>query len=236
MTVPVTTQVANHLAATGGRFQGNEIVFVMAGEGDVLFLWSLLSAGAATAAQAAGPDAAAQAQARANYLFTNGPTMIALAAQAANDLATLVREQIVGLGANYVVVNNLRDLTGTPLGNAEDPSLRSLVRTMIETYNRALKAGLDSEPKVAQIDMYFLSRDEVFNPAFYALSNTVTPACGQNALGGTSLACNVYTNYNANPSVDVSHFMFADNLHLTPYAHWLMARHVAFGMQAKGWL
>jgi len=209
---------------------------VMAGESDVLFLWSLLSAGAWAAGQAAGPDAAAQAEARANYLFTHGATAIAVMAAAGNDLATLVREQIVGHGANYVVVNNVRDLAGTPLGNAEDPALRSLVRTMIETFNRSLKAGLDPEPKVAQIDVYALTRDEVFNPAFYGLSNTISPACGLNALGETSLLCNVYANYNANPFVDVSHFLFADNLYPTPYAHWLIARHVASGMMYKGWL
>ena len=233
MTVPVVTQVANHLAATGGRFQGNEIVFVTAGESDVLFLWSLLSAGAWNAAQAAGPYPDAQAQARANYLFNNGSTAIAVAAQAANDLATIVREQIVGQGANYVVVNNLRDLTGTPLGNAEDPALRSLVKTMVETFNRALKDGLDGEAKVAQIDMYFLSRDELTNPAFYAISNTTGTSCGPNAFGGNALLCNVFNTW---PGADVSHAMYADNLYLTPYAQWLMARQVAFGMQAKGWL
>jgi phospholipase/lecithinase/hemolysin len=231
LTVPVATQVANHLAVAGGRFQGNEIVFVMAGESDLLTLWSQLSAGAFSAGQAAGPYG--EPQARANYLLTNGPMAIATMAAAGNDLATLVREQIVANGANYVVVNNLRDLAGTPLGNAEDPALRSLVRTMIETFNRSLKAGLDAEPRVAQVDMYFLSRDELFNPAFYALSNTFAPACGQNAVGGNALFCNVY---NTLPGVDVSHFMYADNINLTPYAQWLMARHVAAGMMAKGWL
>jgi phospholipase/lecithinase/hemolysin len=135
-----------------------------------------------------------------------------------------------------VVVNNLRDLTSTPLGNAEDPALRSLVRTMIETFNKALKSGLDGEPRVAQIDVYALTRDEVFNPAFYALSNTTMPACALNALGDNSLLCNVYTNYNANPFLDVSHFLFADSVYPTPYAHWLLARHVAAGMMFKGWL
>jgi len=234
LTVPVATQVANHLAATGGGFRGNEIVFVMAGESDVLALWSQLSAGAWAAGQAAGAYGADQA--RANYLLTHGPMAIATVADAGNDLATLVREQIVGRGANYVVVNNLRDLTSTPLGNAEDPALRSLVRTMIETFNRALKAGLDNEPKAAQVDVYALTRDEVSNPAFYALSNTTAPACAPNALGDNSLLCNVYTNYNANPSLDVSHYLFADSVYPTPYAHWLIARQVAFGMMAKGWL
>ncbi|MGB9109198.1 MAG: esterase, partial [Telluria sp.] len=55
LTVPVWDQVANHLALTGGRFQGSEIVLLMAGEGDVLELWRQLYAGAAAAGQAAGP-------------------------------------------------------------------------------------------------------------------------------------------------------------------------------------
>ena len=231
LTVPVTAQVANHLALTAGRFQGSEIVFVMAGESDVLSVWSQLSAGAWAAAQAAGAYGADQA--RANYLYTQGSMAIATMAAAGNDLANLVRQQIVGHGANYVVVNNVRDLTGTPLGNSEDPSLRSLVRTMIETFNQALKAGLDGDPKVAQVDMYFLSHDELFNPAFYALSNTTGTSCGPNAVGGNALFCNVYNTW---PGADVSHAMFADNIYLTPYAQWLIARQVAWGMIAKGWL
>jgi phospholipase/lecithinase/hemolysin len=233
LTVPVATQVANHLAVTGGRFQGNEIVFVMAGESDVQTQWFQLAAGANAAALAAGPDPAAQSQARANYLLMSGSFAIATVAAAANSLATLVREQIVANGANYVVVNNVRDLTVTPLGNAQDPAMRSLLRTMVETFNQALKAGIDGDPRIAHVDLYALSRDEVFNPAFYALSNTTENACGPNALDGYALFCNVYNTW---PGVDASHFMYADNLYLTPYAHWLIARQITWGLAWKGWL
>ncbi len=34
LTVPVVTQIANHLAAVGGTFSGTEVVFVMAGAND----------------------------------------------------------------------------------------------------------------------------------------------------------------------------------------------------------
>jgi len=196
-------------------------------------LWHLLSVGAAAAAQAAGPDPAAQAQAHTNYLVNNGSLAIATISAAASDLATIVRDQVVAQGANYVVVNNLPDMAGTPLGNAEDPVLRSLIQAMVDGFNRSLKAGLDGEARVAQVDVYALTHDELFNPAFYALSNTSTPACGPNALAGDALVCNIF---NTDQGVDVSHFMFADAVHPTPYAHWLIARQVAFGMMAKGWL
>jgi phospholipase/lecithinase/hemolysin len=231
LTVPIVTQVANHLAAAGGRFNGGEIVFVMAGANDVFVQWRTLAAGAAAAARGAPPEAAAQA--RADYLVGNGATAIARLAAAGNDLALLVREQIVARGANYVVVNNVPDMAGTPLGSAEEPVLRSLIQEMVESFNRALKAGLDPETRVVQVDTYTLTHDERLNPAAYGLSNTTAPACGPNALDGNSLMCAVTNTY---PGVDVSHFMFADTIHPTPYAHSLFARQVLAEMGRKGWL
>jgi phospholipase/lecithinase/hemolysin len=231
LTVPVYDQVAHHLALAGGRFQGNEIVFVMAGEGDVLELWRQLFAGAEAAGQAAGPGGAAEA--RAMYLFNKGPTAIAVAAAAGSDLATIVRDQIVAKGANYVVVNNLPDVVGSPFGNAQEPAMRNLIQAMVGSYNRALKAGLDATYQVAQVDVYALTHDQLFNPAFYALSNTTAPACGPNALFGNALFCNVFNTW---PGLDVSHFMYADWVDMTPYAHWLIARQVAAVMMARGWL
>jgi outer membrane lipase/esterase len=54
-TVPVTVQVANHLAKTGGKFSGTELVTIMAGGNDVLMQLGGLSAGA-TAAGTGRPD------------------------------------------------------------------------------------------------------------------------------------------------------------------------------------
>jgi phospholipase/lecithinase/hemolysin len=49
LTIPVVTQVANHLKAVGGKFKGDELVLVMAGGNDVLFNLSKLSADATAA-------------------------------------------------------------------------------------------------------------------------------------------------------------------------------------------
>jgi phospholipase/lecithinase/hemolysin len=231
LTVPVANQVENHLALTGRRFQGNELVFVMAGANDVVAQWNQLAQGAAAAAQAAGPDPAAQAQARAVWLTANGPAAIAAVATAAGDLAGIIRTQIVANGANYVVVNNVPDLSATPQGAVQEPALRALIQATVQEFNRVLKAGLDLEPKVVQVDVYSLLQDATRNPAFYGLTNTTAPACGPNALGGHSLLCTVFNVY----PVDVSHFLYADTVHPTPYAHWLVARQVLLAMAAKGW-
>lgn len=54
LTVPVKTQIANHLAVAGGKFKGDEVVFVTAGGNDAFFLLEQLAAGATAAGQAAG--------------------------------------------------------------------------------------------------------------------------------------------------------------------------------------
>jgi outer membrane lipase/esterase len=231
LTVPVAAQVANHLALAGGRFSGSEIVYVMAGEGDMLELWRQLYIGAAAAGQGAGDYGAAEA--RANYLFNNGPTAIAVAAQAGADLATIVRDQIVAKGANYVVVNNLPDVAGSPFGAAQEPAMRNLIQALVDSFNRALKAGLDSTFQVAQVDVYALTHDQLFNPAFYGISNITAPACGLNAMDGSALFCNVFNTW---AGVDVSHFLYADWVYPTPYGHWLIARQVSAVMAVRGWL
>lgn len=229
LTVSVASQVANHLANSSGRFQGNEIVFVTAGQGDVLALWQQLYLGAARASQGADPSVAAQV--RAMHLFNSGPGAISVAAAAGTDLARIVREQLLANGANTIVVGNVPDLAGSPFGRAQEPSMRNLVQAMVDNFNRALKAGLDLAPQVAQVDIYALTHDQLFNPVFYGLSNTTDPACGPNAIGGDALFCNVFNTW---PSVDASHFMYADWVHLTPYAHWLIARQMMAVMGARG--
>ncbi|MBV8665718.1 MAG: SGNH/GDSL hydrolase family protein [Burkholderiaceae bacterium] len=49
LTVPVLTQIQNHLKAVGGKFSGNEIVFVLAGANDVFVQLATLNANATAA-------------------------------------------------------------------------------------------------------------------------------------------------------------------------------------------
>jgi outer membrane lipase/esterase len=315
-TVPVTTQVANHLALNGGKFKGDEIVFVMAGGNDALALLtglstaataagvaegtrvgnqtfvstfatllgssatspasaipaigaamvaesqragsttnSLILAGVTAAAQQPGnaavasqavwgplavqakasADAAGQtagAKAGADYAAANGPKLVNDMAVAATELANLVKTQIVGKGATHVVVNNLPDLGGSPAGRSKDASTLALINAMVKSFNETLRAGVANNEAILYVDLFAISQDQQLNPKAYGLTNTTTPACGPNKLGTTSLVCNA-TNVIAG---DVSHYMFADDVHPTPFVHMLIARYVSEQMVVRHWL
>lgn len=83
LTVPVATQIQNHLAIVGGKFKGDEIVFVMAGGNDIFAQVGALTAGATAAGQAAGATTGAQTFASTLVgLLASGATNPATAAQA----------------------------------------------------------------------------------------------------------------------------------------------------------
>jgi outer membrane lipase/esterase len=306
-TTPVVTQVANHLTKVGGKFNGTELVTVMAGGNDILFLLgdlqakataagttaggqafavslaTQLAAGAtnpATAGQAIGlaiqtesaraghTDAsvvgaavtaavqagntsaaspavygpmvakakadgeAAGAKAGADYASANAAGVVQAMGKAGAELAGLVKTQILAKGANYVVVNNLPDVASTPAGKSKSADIQKLIQTAVDTFNAQLKAGVASEAKVLYVDLWSISHDEVINPGPYGLTNTSTPACGPNALGTSSLVCNASNVI----SGDVSHYMFADEVHPTPFENLLVARYVLEQMAVKGWL
>lgn len=308
LTIPVTTQITNHLAVSGGKFSGTEVVFVMAGGNDVLALLGQLSAAAtaagtaagqqtfggslvgqlaagatnpATAAQAIGialqtesarpghtdasvvgaavgaaaiqpgnsgvaspavygpmvakaqaDAAAAGAKAGAAYLSANGPANVTAMSAAGTELANLVKSQIIGKGANFVVVNNLPDVSISPSAKAQAADTQVLIKAMSNAFNAALKAGIGGEAKVLYVDLFTLSDDQSANPGPYGLTNTSAVACGANPLGTSSLGCNG-SNLTAG---DVSHYMFADSVHPTPFEHSLIAKYVAEQMIVKGWM
>ncbi|MDL2355722.1 MAG: SGNH/GDSL hydrolase family protein [Pseudomonadota bacterium] len=178
---------------------------------------------------------AAGAKAGADYVTATAPSLVAAMATAATELGTLVKAQIIGKGANYVVVNNLPDIGTTPFGKESDASTLALVNAMVKTFNDVLSAALASEAKVAYVDAFAASHDQATNPAPYGLTNVTTPACdlspAKNALD-SSLVCNG-SNLIAG---DVSHYAFADKVHPTPFVQLLLARYVSKYMVQKGWL
>ena len=318
LTVPVVTQIANHLAVSGGKFSGTEAVFVMAGGNDVLFQLGALQAGATAAGTKAGADAgakafasnlvaalaaragnpvtaaqsigaavataaaapgatsttivtaavkaavtagdqqvaapevygplvakaqadatvtgnAAGAKAGADYAAAQGPLLVAAMKQAGTELVALVKEQIVAKGANFVVVNNLPDVAGTPSGLSKDANTKALINAMVGAFNGELSAGLNGNAKVLLVDVFAVSHDQGVNPGPYGLTNVSETACdltpAKNILG-SSLVCNG-TNLKTG---DISHYSYADDVHPTPFNNLLLARYVAKDMVVRGWL
>ncbi len=325
LTYPVATQVATYLARNGGKFKGDEVVFVNAGGNDAFALLGELTAAATAAGNAAGaaegakvgaqtfattlvgllsatatnPTTAAQAigaavaaesaragsttqsivgvavataaaqpgnmavgspavygplvaQAQAKaatagaeagakagaaagaaYGAENGPKMVPRMAAAAAELADLVRNQMVAKGAKYVVLVNLPDLGNAPSSKAQAASTQTLINGMVSAFNIALRVGVDGlDANVLTVDIFTPSQDQILNPGKYGISNSTKPACGPNALGLTSLACNG-SNLVAG---DVSKYLFADDVHPSPFGYSLMSNYIAEQMIARGWL
>jgi phospholipase/lecithinase/hemolysin len=299
MTVPVVTQIANHLKKVGGKFKGDELVIVMAGGNDALELLGELSAsataaggqalaqslvtqlapgttnpqtgaaaiGAAIQAEAAkgsaadviikaaitaavmngntaaaanaatiGATAGAAAQtAGLAYSTAHGPELVAAMGTAGAELGALVKTQLVANGASFVVVNNLPDVSISPSAKSKSADTQKLIQVMVAAFNDQLKAAVASEPKVLYVDLATISRDQSVNPAPYGLTNTTTPACDLTPAKNpivSSLVCNK----NNLISGDVSHYMFADSVHPTPFEYALIARYVLEQMAVKGWL
>lgn len=214
LTVPVVTQIQNHLASHGGAFKGDEIVFVMAGGNDVFIQLATVGAGG------------------------DPTTSVVAMGTAGGELAAYVKSLIVGKGAKYVTVVNLPDIAKTPFSLVQSAATQGLIGTMVTTFNAQLKAGLaGTEANVLYVDAYTASGDEAANPAAYGLTNTTAPACDLSAAKnplGSSLVCN---NANLIQSLaSVEHYQFADSVHPTPYGYQLLARLVATELVKKGWL
>lgn len=240
MAKPVDQQIAAFLAAHNGAFAGTELVTVLAGGNDIFMNLngvSTAAAGGATAvggAIAAGWDAATQ-----NAVAAGGAGAVQAAATAAvtsmgvagATLAGLIKAQIVGKGAKYVVVVNLPDVSQTPMALSLDATTQGLINQMVTTFNSQLSAGLNGTAGVVYVDAYTQGHDQVANPAQYALTNVTTPACATNALAGSSLVCN-----STNVAANSSNYLYADSVHPTPFGHQLLAQFVAVQMAKAGWL
>ena len=189
-----------------------------------------MAGAASTEATAAGTLAAN------NYAAANGPALVPLMADAGTQLGNLIRTEMVAKGATHVVVNNLPDVANTtPIGLAQPASGKQLFGGMVSAFNIALRLAIDGlEANVVHVDLFTVSQDQFANPTKYGISNGTTAACAARPnFGTTSLFCNAsYTL----PGVDVSHYIFADDVHPAPYGQTLVAKAVADAMVAKGWL
>jgi outer membrane lipase/esterase len=245
MATPVVTQMANHLTKAGGSYSGKELITVMAGGNDIFMNLNGVSsalAGGATAvgaARFAGWSPAVQGSvAGGGATATSAAAQAAVAGmtQAATELVAAINTQLLEKGAKYVAVVNLPDVVQTPFTAAFDPTTKGLMANMINAFNSTLQAGLAGKPGVVMIDAFTQGRDQIANSAQYSLSNVTDPACSKtspaNPLKGNSLTCTP----NSTNAGDTSKYLFADDVHLTPFGYQLLAQFVTFKLIAAGWL
>lgn len=227
---PIITAAVQNNAAGGQTAITNAAVMAAISQGAT-------QAAAVAAATKAGADAqAAGAKAAADYAAANAQTLVAELGKAGAEKAAIVKRDIIGKGAKYVIVNNLPDVANTPSGRAQ-PALQPLIDTMVNAFNAQLKAGLGDDARILYVDLYSVSHDQMTNPRtteIYGLTNVTTPACDlKNPLvKDTSLLCTTRTLIPG----DTARYMYADTIHPTPYEYWLVARYVLKDMAVKGWL
>ncbi len=248
LTVPVVTQIGNHLTKVGGSFTGKELVTVMAGGNDLFIQAGSFGsiAGGATGAAAVGAGVVAGwttgADAAAGTLAAGGPAAIQAAqvasvtamGKAGGELAAYVKTLLVAKGAKTVVVVNLPNVSKTPYALTQTPQTQGYIDLLATTFNTQLKNGLAGVAGVVLADAYTESTTQAANPAPYGLSNVTNAACATatNALGGTALVCNASNVIAGN----VSRYQYADDVHPTPYGYELLAKFVLSEMLKAGLL
>lgn len=245
LTVPVVTQIANHLARFGS-FKDSDLIVVWAGSNDVFTQFGAFTT-AATQIQtdaATGKITADEAQLR---LFNAQTAAQAGMKAAAQDLARYVREQILAKGGKYVAVMNLADITNTPFGNSLPPAVRPVLTDLSLIFNLWLRDGLTNQP-VQLVDSYAILKDSYTNPTKYGFVNNTVPACdsakisaitGGKVTDGSSLFCNATPGVPFNglrTGADVNTWAFADGVHPTTGGHKALSDAFYAQFQSYGWL
>ncbi len=245
LTVPMVTQIANHLARFGS-FKSSDLILVYGGNNDVFAQFGGFAAAAAQiqADAAAGkltPDQANQALFLAQQTAQEG--MKTAAQELANDVTT----QILAKGGVYVAVMGLSDSAGTPFGNSLPAALRPVLTQLSQNFNLWLRNGLTGQP-VQIIDTATLFAGVAADPAQYGITNTTVPACdaatiaaitGGAVQDGSSLFCNSTVGlpwYGLRAGASATNWFFADGVHPTTGGHKIIGDLFAAQLKSFGWI
>lgn len=221
LTVPVVTQMANHLARFNGYGAG-DIVLVWAGNNDVFVQFGGVAQGLPPA------------------------TAIANVQAAGTQLATLVKDQVLAKGATRVAVMNLADFATLPSFLALPASNKALLTQMTAAFNTALSAGLAGSAAVT-IDTRALFADVLTSPSKYGFVNVTSPACdpakiqavtGGRVTDGSSLFCNASSQpFNTmKTGASTATWAFADGVHPTLGGHKVVGDFVVDQLKGFGWI
>jgi outer membrane lipase/esterase len=245
LTVPVVTQIANHLARFGS-FKSSDLIFVYAGSNDVFTQFGTFTTTAAQvqADLAAGTITADQANLQ---LFAAQQAAEAAMKVAAQELVADIKTQILANGGTYVAVMTLSDIADTPFGNSLPAEVRPVLTDLSQVFNLWLRDGLTGQP-VQIIDTFALFKDGYQNPGKFGIVNNTTPACDATKISvitggadtdGSSLFCNATPGAPYNGLVagaDVNTWQFADSVHPTTGGHKIISDVFTAQLKSFGWI
>jgi outer membrane lipase/esterase len=245
LTVPVKTQIANHLARFGS-FTANDLVVVFGGNNDAFTQFGIFAAKAAQI----GADA------QAGRITPEQAQQLLLDAQLAGfeqmkiaglELAGYVKSEILAKGGKYVAVWNLPDSVLTPFGQSLPAQVRPVLTGMVDIFNLWLREGLTDQP-VRLVDANASFRDAYFNPSKYGFTNNSVPACdaakiavitGGRITDGSSLFCNATPGVPFNglrDGADIDTWQFADGVHPSTGAHKVISDTALRELKSYGWV
>ena len=196
---PVSTQIAEYLARSGG-LDRDALHAVWAGGNDFLQNFTLYSAGQIT-----------QTQFQANFLGA-----------ATAEIGQVGR--LYAAGARYVMVFALPDIGITPFALSTGAANAATATAAAAGYNTTLFTGLASTGmRVIPVDVFALLGEIKANPGAYGISNTTGIACGPFppfTTSGNSQFCGPTNLVAANADQT---YLFADGIHPTSGAHRVVA-------------
>jgi phospholipase/lecithinase/hemolysin len=257
LTVPLKTQIANHLAnpTFGGRFKDSDLIFVFAGHNDLLYQLGVFAAAVAQSEAQAQADVLAglitveQAEVRVQQEAFAAQTAAQEAMKtAAFELAGYVRNDIVANGGKYVAVLSMVDFTITPRFAPAPAETKMVIKGLGDVFNLWLREGLKDAP-VRWIDVNAtMLYAWLADPTAYGLTNVSAPACdatdvanltGGLVTDGTAMFCNGTTGAPFNTladGADVNSWLFADTVHPSVKGHQLLAAELLTELRAANWI
>lgn len=197
---PVSTQVTEYLARSGGAADPGALHAVWAGGNDFLNNFGLLSAGQITPAQF-----------QTNFL-----------AAATAEVQQVGR--LYAAGARYVMVFALPDIGATPFALAAGPANAGAATQAAAGYNTTLFTTLAGAGlRVIPVDAFALISEIRANPSAYGFTNITGIACGPFPGITTSGSAQFCHPGNLVASGADTSYLFADGVHPTTGAHRVIA-------------
>lgn len=246
LTVPMVSQIDNHLAAFGGKFNATDLIFVWGSNNDVFAQFAGFGAAAAQiqAKAVAGKISADEAK---KQLYDAQTAAQQGMKQAAQELSAAVRDKILAKGGQYVAVVNLSDLAATPFGGTLSADARGVITALVDTFNLWLRDGLSNQP-VLWLDQNASFKDVFANPAKYGFTERTLPICdvdkiklitGGAITDGSSLFCNGTPGMRYNGTrtgADATTWAFADGVHPSLGGHKVIGNFMVQQLKAAGWI
>lgn len=151
-------------------------------------------------------------------------------------LSDAIKANVLAKGARRVVVLNIPDLSKTPSLNTQGPNAAAIVNGWAQAANATLAAQLSAESaKVVIVDFYSVLNGFVANPSSASINGTALTNVTDKACGTTDIKVCTDAGLDSSGPATWRTYLFADNLHSTPFGNELMAQSVRAAIHAKGW-